>query len=70
MKPEIVVEIDQKGGSVSLEVKGESGTRCLETTQFLEIALGEAIDRNFKADCLVQKAKVNRRLKARGRDDT
>ena len=50
MKPEIILEIDETGESVQFEVKGEPGRQCLETTRFLEQALGELVSRRFKAE--------------------
>ena len=69
MKPEIVVEIDQKGESVRLEVKGESGRRCLETTTSLVEALGEVVNRTYKADYYVQRARGKNRSKTDVRCD-
>ena len=50
MKSEIILEIDETGESVQFEVKGEPGRQCLETTRFLEQALGELVSRRLKAE--------------------
>ena len=50
MKPEIILEIDETGEGVLFEVKGEPGKQCLETTRFLEQALGEFVSRRLKTE--------------------
>jgi hypothetical protein len=65
MKPEIILEIDGKGEGVSIEVKGQSGKVCLETTEFLEHALGQPLNRSFKTEYFVGKARGKGRLKVR-----
>jgi len=49
VKTEIVIDIDSSGKQITLEVKGEQGRQCLETTHFLEEVLGERERRSLKS---------------------
>lgn len=43
-------------GKVSIEVKGVQGNQCTDLTQFLEEALGEVDQREFKPEYYVQQS--------------
>ena len=58
MKREIIVEIDKGGDSVVVETVGDPGRQCMQTTQFLEEALGEITTRRLKSEYFNEKARV------------
>ena len=58
MKQEIILEIDKGGNNIVVETVGDSGRQCMETTQFLEEALGEIVTRRLKSEYFTQKARV------------
>ena len=70
MKPEIVVEIDESGEKVSIEVKGEQGRKCVEATQFLEEALGTLQARTFKTEYFLNGGRVKARQDTVRRQDS
>lgn len=65
---EIVLELDPEGEAITIEVKGERGRSCLETTRFLENALGEVTDRKLKASGFGERTEARVRLRARDPD--
>jgi len=73
MKPEIVLEIDEWGEHVTLEVCGERGQGCLAVTEFLEQGLGEVTSRTLKTDASWRKPAARNRLRSgrtrQGRSD-
>ena len=58
MKRKIILEIDAGGENVVVETVGDSGRQCMETSQFLEEALGEIVARRLKSEYFTQKARV------------
>lgn len=58
MKREIILEIDKGGNHIVVETVGDSGRQCMETTQFLEEALGEIVSRRLKSEYFTQKVRV------------
>lgn len=58
MKREIILEIDKGGDNIVVETVGDSGKQCVETTQFLEEALGKIVTRRLKSEYFTQKARV------------
>jgi len=64
VKPEIVVEIDEHGESVTVEVRGERGPGCLAVTEFLERGLGEVTSRTLKAEASRRKPAARNRLRS------
>jgi hypothetical protein len=62
MKEELVVEVDDTGKSVGIEVKGGSGRRCMELTRFLEEALGPVACRKMKSEGVVHRAGIRNRV--------
>ena len=58
MKRKIILEIDAGGENVVVETTGEAGRQCMETSQFLEEALGETVARRLKSEYFSQKARA------------
>lgn len=69
MEKEVVIEIDQGGKGISVEVRGETGRQCLASTSFLEQVLGETVTRKLKPEYFIGKAKSRGKIVVRDRVD-
>jgi hypothetical protein len=75
MKAEIILEIDAKGRTLSVEVRGVSGRQCERTSRFIEDTLGEVVLRERKSEYFVERAgtrgrmRTNRSFRARPTGD-
>ncbi len=56
-------------GEVTFEVKGVSGSRCLDVTQFLEEAVGEVREREYTPSYYAEDAAGDRAAARRAGDD-
>lgn len=63
MKPEIILEIDAKGKTFHVEVRGVSGRQCAKTTRLIENALGEVVFRELKSEYFVERAGTRGRMR-------
>ena len=67
MKKELVIEIDQEGKGITVEVRGETGQQCLASTSFLEQVLGETVTRKFKPEYYIGKTRCQGKIVMRDR---
>ena len=68
MKEELIIDIDEDGRTIEMEVKGQQGRRCLELTQFLEQALGDIVVRRLKSEYFVKRARTRLRQRLCNRE--
>ncbi|PWI48677.1 hypothetical protein CEE45_05555 [Candidatus Heimdallarchaeota archaeon B3_Heim] len=61
---ELEITIDEKG-DISYTVNGVKGKSCTETTRFLDEALGEVTNRDFKRDYYQRPVEATTRVTAR-----
>ena len=61
---ELEITIDEKG-NISYSINGIKGKSCTAETEFLDNALGEITNRNFKRDFYEQERKSLNRVNTR-----